>query len=116
MLDPQRREGEVDEVRSAEAHARLDERHRDARAAVAEAVERTREPRRLPAQAGDRADVRDEVLADRDDDVTAKVNGTLPVRLGAFTGTLKGGLSARLKERGNTATLTFPGLPDTTLS
>ncbi len=47
-----------------------------------------------------------EVRDTRDDDVTAKVNGSLPVRLGAFTGTLKGGLSARLKERGNTATIT----------
>lgn len=43
-----------------------------------------------------------EVRDTRDEDVSAKVNGSLPVRLGAFTGTVKGGLSARVKERSNT--------------
>lgn len=43
-----------------------------------------------------------EVRHTKDDDVSAKVNGSMPVRLGRFEGTLKGGLAARLKNRGNT--------------
>lgn len=42
-----------------------------------------------------------EVRATKDDDISAKVNASMPVRFGAFQGTLKGGLSARMKERSN---------------
>jgi TonB-dependent receptor len=43
-----------------------------------------------------------EVRATRDDDVSAKINGLLPVAFGGLTGSLKAGLAARLKDRGNT--------------
>ena len=47
-----------------------------------------------------------EVRKTRDDDVSGKVNASMPMRLGAFEGTLKGGLSARLKNRSNDLTNT----------
>ena len=47
-----------------------------------------------------------EVRDTRDEDLSAKVNGSIPLRFGAFSGALKGGLSARLKDRGNTLTTT----------
>ena len=37
----------------------------------------------------------------RDEDLSAKLNASLPVQFGAFTGTVKGGVSARLKDRSN---------------
>lgn len=42
-----------------------------------------------------------EVRNTKDDDVSAKLNASMPVSFGAFTGTLKGGLSARFKDRSN---------------
>ncbi|MBY0488911.1 MAG: TonB-dependent receptor [Gemmatimonadaceae bacterium] len=42
-----------------------------------------------------------EVRKTRDDDVSGKINGSIPVRFGNVEGTLKGGLSARLKTRSN---------------
>ena len=43
-----------------------------------------------------------EVRDTKDSDISAKLNASMPVAFGGFTGTLKGGLSARLKERDNT--------------
>lgn len=43
-----------------------------------------------------------EVRDTKDDDVSAKVNASIPVAFGGWNGTLKGGLAARLKERSNT--------------
>ncbi|MCC6245762.1 MAG: TonB-dependent receptor [Gemmatimonadaceae bacterium] len=43
-----------------------------------------------------------EVRDTNDDDVSAKLNASMPLSIGSFTGTLKGGLSARLKDRANT--------------
>lgn len=42
-----------------------------------------------------------EVRSTNDDDVSAKANASIPVSFGRFIGTLKGGLSARLKDRSN---------------
>ncbi len=42
-----------------------------------------------------------EVRNTKDDDVSAKVNGSIPVAFGRFTGVLKAGASARLKNRSN---------------
>ncbi len=42
-----------------------------------------------------------EVRNTNDDDVSAKANASIPVSFGRFIGTLKGGLSARLKDRSN---------------
>lgn len=42
-----------------------------------------------------------EVRDTKDSDISAKINASMPVAFGGFTGTLKGGLSARLKERDN---------------
>ncbi|MFN5599791.1 MAG: TonB-dependent receptor [Gemmatimonas sp.] len=38
----------------------------------------------------------------KDEDVSAKINGSIPVQFGGFSGTLKAGLAARLKDRSNT--------------
>jgi TonB-dependent receptor len=43
-----------------------------------------------------------EVRHTKDDDVSAKINGSLPVTFGRFAGSLKAGASARLKDRSNT--------------
>lgn len=53
-----------------------------------------------PARFGFNSLVR-EVRATRDNDVGGKLNASMPVRFGAFEGTLKAGLAARLKERSN---------------
>lgn len=53
-----------------------------------------------PARFGFNSLVR-EVRKTRDNDVSGKLNASMPVRFGAFEGTLKGGLSARLKNRSN---------------
>jgi len=42
-----------------------------------------------------------EVRNTKDDDVSAKLNASMPLNFGAFTGTLRGGLSARVKDRSN---------------
>ncbi len=42
-----------------------------------------------------------EVRNTKDDDVSAKMNASMPVSFGGFIGTIKGGLSARLKNRSN---------------
>jgi hypothetical protein len=42
----------------------------------------------------------------KDADLSAKINASMPVAFGGFIGTLKGGLSARLKERDNSAVTT----------
>jgi TonB-dependent receptor len=42
-----------------------------------------------------------EVRDTRDEDLSAKINGSIPVQFGAFSGAIKGGLSARLKDRSN---------------
>lgn len=47
-----------------------------------------------------------EVRKTRDDDVSGKLNASMPVRLGTFEGTLKGGVAARLKNRSNDLTNT----------
>lgn len=46
-----------------------------------------------------------EVRDTEDQDLSAKMNGSIPVTFGAFTGTIKAGASARLKDRSNTATI-----------
>jgi len=46
-----------------------------------------------------------EIRATRDEDRSAKLNASIPVQFGAFTGTLKGGVSARLKDRSNAANI-----------
>ncbi len=53
-----------------------------------------------PARFGFNSLVR-EMRKTRDNDVSGKLNASMPVRVGAFEGTLKGGLSARLKNRSN---------------
>ncbi|MFN9203242.1 MAG: TonB-dependent receptor [Gemmatimonas sp.] len=47
-----------------------------------------------------------EVRDTRDEDLSAKLNASLPVQFGAFSGTLKGGVAARLKDRANIQTTT----------
>ena len=47
-----------------------------------------------------------EVRATRDDDVSAKASFTLPIVLGSVTGSVKSGVSARLKDRSNVLTQT----------
>lgn len=47
-----------------------------------------------------------EVRNTKDDDISGKINASTPIRLGAFEGTLKGGLSARLKTRSNSLNAT----------
>ncbi len=42
-----------------------------------------------------------EVRDTRDEDLSAKINGSMPVQFGSFSGTLKAGLAARLKDRSN---------------
>ncbi len=42
-----------------------------------------------------------EVRETRDNDISAKLNASMPVAFGAFTGTLKAGVAARLKTRAN---------------
>jgi TonB-dependent receptor len=46
-----------------------------------------------------------EIRDTEDQDLSAKINGSIPVTFGAFSGTLKAGVSARLKDRANTATV-----------
>lgn len=60
-----------------------------------------------PARFGFNSLVR-EVRDTKDHDVSAKLNASMPVTLGGFTGAIKAGLSARLKERANSlANTTF---------
>ncbi len=47
-----------------------------------------------------------EVRDNSDEDLSAKINGSIPMQFGRFTGTLKGGLAARLKDRSNVLTTT----------
>ncbi len=47
-----------------------------------------------------------EVRKTRDDDVSGKLNASMPVRFGSFEGMLKGGVAARLKNRSNSLTNT----------
>ena len=47
-----------------------------------------------------------EVRDTKDVDLSAKLNASMPIAFGRVTGTLKGGLSARLKERDNTLATT----------
>jgi TonB-dependent receptor len=47
-----------------------------------------------------------EVRETRDNDVSGKLNASMPVTVGAFTGTLKGGVAARLKNRSNFTDIT----------
>lgn len=42
-----------------------------------------------------------EIRDTRDEDLSAKLNGSMPVQFGSFSGTLKAGLAARLKDRSN---------------
>lgn len=42
-----------------------------------------------------------EERATKDDDISAKLNASIPVRFGALSGVLKGGVSARMKDRSN---------------
>ena len=44
-----------------------------------------------------------EIRDTRDEDLSAKINGSIPVAFAGFSGTIKGGLAARLKDRSNTA-------------
>jgi TonB-dependent receptor len=48
----------------------------------------------------------EEIRDTRDDDLSGKINASMPVQIGGFIGTIKGGLSARLKDRSNTQTTT----------
>lgn len=47
-----------------------------------------------------------EVRDTRDDDISARVNASMPVAFGAFTGAVKVGASARIKDRSNTLNTT----------